>query len=150
MASISRRLPATALLVAVATAVGAAPPWREAPDYVALFAPVNQRALYTAAVSTASLEAALADVERDPSAVRAPGSWQARDESAPDAFGKAGPYNEGQLKRLYGSRQVRVARGARMDRGRVTEGWTLISPYPSLDLRTVQPGTLRLVLKIAP
>ena len=87
---------------------------------------------------------------QDADAVQAPGSWQARDESAPDAFGTAGRYNEWLLKRLYGSRQARVARGARMDRGRVTESWMLISPYPSTDLRTLHPGTLRIVLKIAP
>jgi hypothetical protein len=150
MEIISRHPPAAALLLAVATATGAAVQWRESPEYVALFAPVNQRERYTAAVSRASLDSILADVEQDGDAVRTPGSWQPRDESAPDAFGKAGPYNDWQLKRLYGSRQVRVARGARADRGRVTESWTLISPYPSPDLRSVRPGTLRLVLKIAP
>ena len=124
--------------------------WVDAPDYVTLFAPVNQRASYRASTSTASMDSILADVEHDAAAVRTPGSWQPRDESASDAFGTAGPYNEWQLKRLYGSRQVRVARGARMDRGRVTESWTLISPYPATDLRSLQPGTLRLVLQIAP
>ena len=147
MKSIPRGLLLTALFTSV---MSAAADWREAPDYVALFAPVNQRALYSAAVSPASLESVLTEIEQDPMAVRASGSWQPREESAPDAFGTAGPYNEWQLKRLYGSRQVRVARGARMDRGRVTESWTLISPYPSADLQTVRAGTLRLVLKIAP
>ena len=54
------------------------------------------------------------------------------------------------LARLYGSRLVRVVRGARADRGRVVEAWTLISPYPSADLRTLHPGTMRLILKVAP
>ena len=124
--------------------------WVDAPQYVTLFAPVNHHTAYRAAISTASLESILADVEHDAAAVRTPGSWQPRDESPADAFGTAGPYNEWQLKGLYGSRQVRVARGARMDRGRVTESWTLLSPYPAPDLRSLHPGTLRLVLQIAP
>lgn len=146
MGSIPSHLLAAALLLAGAFAT----PWRDAPDYVTLFAPVNERASYSAAVSAASLDSVLAEVEQDASAVRAPGSWHPRDESPQDAFGTAGLYNEWQLKRLYGSRQVRVARGARMDRGRVTESWTLMSPYPSADFRAVLPGTLRLVLTIAP
>jgi hypothetical protein len=150
MEIISRHLLSVALLLALGAAAGAAVQWRDAPAYVTLFAPVNQRQSYSAAVSAASLDSILADVEHDAAAVRTPGSWQPRDESASDAFGTAGPYNEWQLKRLYGSRQARVARGARMDRGRVTESWTLISPYPAIDLRSLHPGTLRLVLQIAP
>ena len=42
-------------------------------------------------------------------------------ESAPDAFGTAGLYNRWLLARLYGSRRLRVVRGARTDRGRVVE-----------------------------
>ena len=162
MESISRPLLLAALLTAAPLVSVGAPPrvgfdapgaqaqWRSMPEYVTLFAPVNQRSLYAAAVSPASLESVLAGIEQDAAALQVPGAWQPRDESAPDAFGTAGLYNEWQLKRLYGGRLVRVARGARMDRGRVTESWTLISPYPSTDLRTLQPGTLRLVLKIAP
>ncbi len=131
-------------------APGAGVAWRDAPDYVTLFAPANQRASYSASVSAGSIDAALADVGQDPMAAHAPGSWQARSESAPDAFGTAGQQNRWMLTRLYGSRQVRVARGARMDRGRVVESWTFISPYPSTDLRTLHPGTLRFVLRIAP
>ena len=127
----------------------ALPPWREAPAYVALFAPVNQRESYSAAVSRASLDDVLAHINDDASAGQAPGSWQARPEPPADAFGTAGLHNRWLLKRLFGSRQVQVARGTRLDRGRVVESWTLISPYPSDDLRSVQPGTLRLVLRIA-
>ena len=125
-------------------------PWRDAPAYVSLFAPVNRRASFSAAISAAPLESVLADVAQDGMAVHAPGSWQPRGESATDTFGTAGLHNRWMLARLYGSQQVRVARGPRMDRGRVIESWTLISPYPSTDLRTLHPGTLRLVLKIAP
>jgi hypothetical protein len=56
----------------------ALPPWREAPAYVALFAPVNQRESYSAAVSRASLDDVLAHINDDASAGQAPGSWQAR------------------------------------------------------------------------
>lgn len=80
--------------------------------------------------------------------VPTPGAWQARQEGPQDAFGTAGAYNRWQVLRLYGSRRPRVARGARMDRGRVAEAWTLISPYPSTDLGALHPGTMRLILKI--
>ena len=124
--------------------------WRDAPEYVALFAPANQHRTYTSAVTTASLETVLADAAADPAAVQAPGAWQPRGESPTDALGTAGTYNRSILARLYGSQQVRVARGARTDRGRVTEAWTLISPYPSADLRTLRPGTMRLILRVGP
>lgn len=142
------------LLLAPPSSVGdgeasAVPQWRDAPDYVVLVAPVNQRASYSAAVSRASLDDVLEDIGGEASSGQAPGSWMARPESAADAFGTAGLHNRWLLTRLFGSRQVSVARGARMDRGRVIESWTLISPYPSTDLRTVRPGTLRLVLRIA-
>ena len=160
MEIIPRRLLAVVLLLGVTSAgppslggkgeAGASVPWRDAPAYVPLFSPVNQRASFSAAVSTASLESVVADVDQDAMAMHAPGSWQPHSESAPDVFGTAGLYNRWMLAQLYGSRQVRVARGARMDRGRVVESWTLISPYPSTDLRTLHPGTLRLVLQIAP
>ena len=128
----------------------AVPQWVEAPAYVALFAPVNERASYSAEVSQASLHDILALIREDASSGQAPGSWHAASESATDAFGTAGLLNHWLLKRLFGGRQVQVARGTRLDRGRIVESWTLISPYPSADLRTVQPGTLRLVLRIAP
>ena len=149
MESIPRRMFVAALLLCAVPAradVG----WRDAADYVTLFAPVNQRAAYTASVSSAMLESVLAGVNEDPAAVQAPGSWQPRIESATDAFGTAGLQNRWLLAQLYGSRGVSVARGSRMDRGRVIESWTLLSPYPSTDLRTLNAGTLRLVLKIAP
>ena len=124
--------------------------WRDAPEYVALFAPANRHEAYTSAVTAASLESVLADAAADQTAVQSPGAWQPRAESPADALGTAGPYNRWLLSRLYGSRQVRVARGARMDRGRVIEAWTLISPYPSADLRTLHPGTMRLILRVSP
>lgn len=124
--------------------------WRDAPDYVVLFAPANQRHAYTIAVTPTSLDSVLVEAAADPMAVPAPGAWQPRGESAEDALGTAGTYNRWLVAHLYGSRQPRVARGARMDRGRVFEAWTLISPYPSADLRTLHPGTMRLILKVDP
>jgi hypothetical protein len=105
--------------------------------------------MYRISVTPGSLEDVLADLMVDESLVRAPGAWEPRTESARDAFGTAGPYNQWQMARLYGSRPARVARGARTDRGRVVEAWTLISPYPSADLRTLHPGTMRLILTVA-
>ena len=162
MQSIPRPLFLLVLLLGLSSPAGGRPPsahsfggagavaqWREVPAYVVLFAPLNERASYSAAVSRASLDAILAHVNEDAAAGRAPGSWHAGSEPPADAFGTAGLHNRWLLKRLFGSRQVQVARGTRLDRGRVVESWTLISPYPSADLRTVQPGTLRLVLRIA-
>jgi hypothetical protein len=137
----------TRLLVAAVLA-SASVRWQDSPEYLALFAPANQRQVYAIAVSTASLDDALAEAAADPMAAAVPGAWQPGGESAADAFGTAGPYNRWLLTQLYGSRQARVARGARMDRGKVIESWTLISPYPSPDLRTLHPGTMRLILKV--
>ena len=128
----------------------AAVSWTDASELGALFVPANQRDSYSVAVTPASLEDVLSDLGRDATLVRTPGAWQPREESATDVFGTAGPYNRWQLARLYGARLVHVARGARADRGRVVEAWTLISPYPSADLRTLHPGTMRLILTVAP
>ena len=136
-------------LVAAAPA-GAAVLWQEAAEYVSLFAPVGHADSYGIAVTPTGLDGVLKDLSADPTLVGTPGAWAVRHESAPDAFGTAGRYNRWLLARLYGSRQVRVARGARADRGRVIEAWTLISPYPSADLRTLHSGTMRLILNVSP
>ena len=122
--------------------------WRDAPEYVRLIAPTNQRKSYSISVTEAPLVDVLALITADRSAVATPGAWQPRNESAQDAFGTAGLYNRWLAAGLYGSRQPRVARGARMDRGRIIEAWTLVSPYPSADLATLHPGTMRLILKV--
>jgi hypothetical protein len=137
-------------LLLVAAPAAAAVSWRDAPDYLALFAPVNHRPDYRIDVTSANLDQVLADVRDDPALVQASGAWEARGESAQDAFGTAGPFNKWLLTQAYGSRQARVARGTRTDRGRVVEAWTLISPYPSTDLRTLHSGTMRLILNVAP
>jgi len=145
--SITRHI---ALTLGMALVASAAVQWRDAPAHAALFVPANQRDSYSVALTPAGLEDVLAGLDADQTLVRAPGAWHPREESAPDAFGTAGPYNRWLLARLYGSRLARVVRGARAERGRVVEAWTLISPYPSADLRTLHPGTMRLILKVAP
>jgi hypothetical protein len=146
--SITRRVLVIALVAAAP--VRAAVVWRDAPEYVDLFAPANHRDAYQMAVTSSGLDDVLGGLAGDQTLARTPGAWQARPESAQDAFGTAGSFNRWLLAQLYGSRQARVVRGARMDRGRVVETWTLISPYPSTDLRTLHPGTMRLILKVAP
>jgi hypothetical protein len=147
--SIPRLLVAASLVAAPALVRGAERvAWRDAPEYVRLIAPTNQRKSYSISVTDAPLADVLAQVTADPAAVAAPGAWQPRNESPQDAFGTAGVYNRWLAAVAYGSRQPRVARGARMDRGRIVEAWTLVSPYPSADLATLHPGTMRLILKM--
>lgn len=146
--SITRDIVLIALLAAVPA--GAAVSWRDATEYVSLFAPVGHSDSYGIAVTPTGLEEVLKGLGADQALVRTPGAWAVRYESPTDVFGTAGRYNRWLLARLYGSRQVRVARGARADRGRVVEAWTLISPYPSPDLRTLHPGTMRLILNVSP
>jgi hypothetical protein len=139
---------AAALLLPVVLA-GSTVAWVDAPPFVRLFAPGAHREAYRAAVSPASLDAVLAGLADDAALVRAPGAWRPQTVAASDAFGRSGPYDRWKLARLYGSRQARVARGARMEGGRVAESWTLVSPYPSADLMRLEPGTLLIVLRIA-
>ena len=146
--SITRSIVLIALLAAVPA--GAAVSWREASEYVRLFAPVGYADSYGIAVTQTDLDTVLEELNADQMLVRTPGAWAVRQESATDVFGTAGRYNRWLLARLYGSRQVRVARGARTDRGRVVEAWTLVSPYPSADLRTLHRGTMRLILNVSP
>jgi hypothetical protein len=147
--SIPRLLVTASLIAAPALVRGAdRVAWRDAPEYVRLVAPANQRKSYSISVTDAPLADVLAQVTADPTAVAAPGAWQPRNESPQDAFGSAGVYNRWLAVGLYGSRQPRVARGARSDRGRIVEAWTLVSPYPSADLATLHPGTMRLILKV--
>ena len=105
----------------MALVASAAVQWRDAPAHAALFVPANQRDSYSVALTPAGLEDVLAGLDADQTLVRAPGAWHPREESAPDAFGTAGPYNRWLLARLYGSRLARVVRGARAERGRVVE-----------------------------
>ena len=137
-----------AVLLVAGMAAHSAETWRDAPEFVGIFAPAAHRGSYGAAVSDTPLEAVLAGLADDPSLVRTPGAWTARFQPALDAFGRSGSYDRWKLARLYRSRQPSVARGARTEDGRIAESWTLISPYPSADLTRLEPGTLRIVLQL--
>jgi hypothetical protein len=123
--------------------------WRDAPAHVAVFAAEARREAYRAAVSPLGLDAVLQTLAGDASLLRAPGAWIPQAHLPVDAFGRSRPYDRWTLARLYGSRQPRVARGARTDGGRVVESWTLVSPYPTPDLTRLNEGTLLIVLEIA-
>jgi hypothetical protein len=101
------------------------------------------------AVTALGLDAVLQAHAADASLARLPSAWSPRARLPADVFGRGGRYDRWMLARLYGSRQPRVARGARLDGGRVVESWTLVSPYPSPDLVRLEPGTLLIVLQIA-
>jgi hypothetical protein len=148
-----RHLTAILLVAAAAAAgAGAAPSgleWRDAPEYLPLFAPSGPRATaYEAFVSPRTLDAALESLEAEPGLLAPPGAWQPKPLLPFDAFGQTGRYDRWKMARLYGSRRAQVARGPRGAEGRVTESWTLISPYPDPSLTRLEPGTLLIVLRI--
>jgi hypothetical protein len=133
--------------MAPAAQVGAQ--WREAPQYRPLLVPAGSRqTAYSVYVSPFDLETNLRQLNRDAALMRVPGAWQARPASPWDAFGQAGGYDRSALARVYGARQPRVARGARMQDGRVVESWTLIEPYPDTTLRRLETGTILIVLRL--
>ena len=137
------------LLTAVATLLHSAPVWREAPEFLPLFAPDGPRSTaYTMRISEASLEAVLRQLEGDQALLRTPGAWDVRELAPTDAFGTAGAYNRSKVVRLYGGGRARVSRGARTENGRVVESWTLISPYPDSTLQRLEGGTLLVVLRL--
>jgi hypothetical protein len=115
---------------------------------VALFAPRAYRDAYRAFTSAAGLEAARRTVTAESATLQAPGSWSARPENPLDAFGTGGTYDRWKISRLYGSRQPTVARGPRGHDGNVEESWTLISPYPSIDLTHLEDGTLLIAVRV--
>lgn len=123
------------------------PNWREAPQYVELFAPREQRAAYRAYVSPMGLEATLADLLADPGVLQPPGAWTAQAMIPYDAFGLSGSYNRWKVAGLYRSRRAQVVHGPRVDQGQV-ESWTLVAPYPDPALQRLEPGTLILVLRV--
>jgi hypothetical protein len=124
-------------------------PWREEPGYLPLLAPAGERsAAYRAYTSPLDLEATLRQLESDTTLARGPGAWQAQSMLPADAFGQAGRYDRTAMARVYGARQPRVARGPRMDNGRLLESWTLISPYPDETLSRLEAGTLLIVLRV--
>jgi hypothetical protein len=148
--------PVTALMVAavLVTANSAAAQTPRArlspgapPVYLDLFTPALRRSAYQVFVSPLPLDQLLKSLA-DPGFVAPPGAWQAEQQLALDAFGRAGRYDRSKLARLYGARRVDVARGPRVEDGRVVETWTLVSPYPDPQLERLEPGTLILVLRL--
>ncbi|MGH9255383.1 MAG: hypothetical protein ACRD3C_12540 [Vicinamibacterales bacterium] len=141
-----------AVLVLWSAALGwaqPAPVWREAPEYLPLFAPAAPRSTaYRTQVAAADLDTVLRHLEADPALLRAPGAWQVRTLAPVDAFGQGGAYDRWKVTRLYGGARARVARGARVEAGRGVESWTLISPYPDPTLQRLERGTLRIVLRL--
>ena len=137
------------LLITVATLLHAAQMWREAPEFLPLFAPAGPRSTaYTMRVSEAGLEAVLRQLEGDQALLRTLGAWDVRQLAPADAFGTAGAYDRSKVARLYGAERARVSRGARMENGRAVESWTLISPYPDPTLQRLERGTLLVVLRL--
>ncbi|HKC56545.1 MAG TPA: hypothetical protein VKC35_10495 [Vicinamibacterales bacterium] len=114
----------------------------------------------------------LKQVGADPLTLHPPGSWLPVAQLPSDAFGQTGGYDRSMLARLYGSARATVSRGPRgpaspstrlgagpstglgagpstgLGAGRPSEIWTLISPYPSGDMRRLEPGTLLIVMNL--
>ena len=124
-------------------------PWRDAPEYLRLFAPAAHRDDYRAYVSPLGLDETLKALLADPAIQQPPGAWEPQPVIAFDAFGRSGGYNRWKLAGLYGSRRARVARGPRVDHGQL-ESWMLVAPFPDPALLHLEPGTLIIVLKIPP
>ena len=120
--------------------------WREAPEYVRLFAPQTQHGAYRAYVSALGFEETLKQITETPAALHPPGAWTPQAMIPYDAFGLTGSYNRWKVAGLYRSLRARVARGPMLDQGQ-TESWTLIAPYPDETLQRLEPGTLIIVLR---
>jgi hypothetical protein len=150
-----------ALLLGFGAAVVAQAPqgdWRDAHEFLPLFAPSGARAAaYRIYVSPRDLHTVLTQIGSEPSAIHSPGAWLPAAQLPLDAFGQTGGYDRSKLARLYGAKRALVARGPRESAGpstalgtsRPVEAWTLISPYPSRDLQRLEPGTMLIVLDLA-
>jgi hypothetical protein len=146
-----RQLTAILLVIGAAAAWAApsGPGWREAPEYLPLFAPGGSRGgAYQVFVSPRALDAVLASLDAEPGLLAPPGAWQPTPLLPFDAFGQTGRYDRWKMARLYGSRRAQVARGPREADGRVSESWTLISPYPDPSLTRLETGTLLIILSV--
>ena len=123
----------------------------ESPAYVRLFTPAAvPPGTYRTFTTSRDLDAVLAGLPRDASRPEGSGSFEPQLEIAADAFGQSGGYNRWKLALLYGARRARVARGPRLEDGRVVEAWTLVSPYPDPQLDRLNRGTLLIVLRLQP
>jgi len=144
---------ATAMLWLGVAALRAQPPpsgaWQDAAGYLRLFAPFGTRAAaYRIFVTTLPIETLLGRLTQDPSLLHPPGAWVPAPVLPADAFGQTGRYDRSRLARLYGARRPVVARGPRGAAGHPGEAWTLVSPYPSLDLTRLEPGTMLIVVDL--
>lgn len=70
--------------------------------------------------------------------------------NAAEAFDGAALFDRARLARLYGGRAPQAARGPIIEHGRVTAVVLLLSPYPDADLNRLHPGTLIMVVRLAP
>jgi hypothetical protein len=142
-----------AVLFGFAAAVAAQTPpgqWRDAREYLPLFAPAGARsAAYRIYVSPRGLRSVLTQIGTDPLSMHPPGAWMPAAQLPLDAFGQTGGYDRSRLARLYGATRALVARGPRGSAGRPAQAWTLISPYPSGDMQRLEPGTMLIVLDLA-
>ena len=151
--ALRRMVIATAMLWVGASASSAQPPpsgaWREGVGYLSLFAPFGARAsAYHIFVTMLPIDALLGRLTQDPSLLHPPGAWVPASVVPTDAFGQTGRYDRSRLARVYGARRPVVARGPRGAGGRPMEAWTLVSPYPSLDLTRLEPGTMLIVVDL--
>ncbi len=122
----------------------------ESPAFVRLFTPRGApEGTYRAYTTPRDLDVVLAAIRRD-LPTPASGSFEPQSVIASDAFGQSGGYNRWKVALLYGARRARVARGPRLEDGRVVEAWTLVSPYPDAGLARLNPGTLLIVLRLQP
>jgi hypothetical protein len=137
---------------AIAAEIPPSGAWTGAPEYLRLFAPSGPRAAaYHIYVSALGIETLLARLAAEPSLLHPPGAWMPAALLPADAFGQTGGYDRSKLARLYGSRRALVAHGPRAPSnalGTGSEAWTLISPYPSLDMTRLEPGTMLMVLNL--
>ena len=141
-------MPFTCLILAL---LAAPPGFTEAPAFVRLFTPRGAPAgTYRAFTTGQALDSVLAAIRSDPSTRSGGGSFEPQSVIASDAFGQSGGYNRWKVALLYGGTRARVARGPRIENGRVVESWTLVSPYPDAALERLNPGTLLIVLRLQP
>ena len=123
--------------------------WREAPVQQRLFTPRHVPAgSYEAFTTPLPLADVLRRIALDPALASTPGAWDVHRLAPSDAFGQGGPYNHWAVARVYGGTTAQVARGPRVEDGRVVEAWTLISPFPDEGLHTLDTWTLLLILRL--
>jgi hypothetical protein len=123
--------------------------WREAPAFLPLLtAEPDHPGTYRVYVSSVGIDAVLRDLGADPTLQRPPGAWVSRASLPLEAIGLDGRFDRGRVARLYGARRPHVARGPRVGPDGSRESWTLLSPYPDAELRSLEPGTLLIVLRL--